>query len=765
VGLRSRLFGLVVLTLLPVAGLAATAWWAGWLTIVLEPVPFPAAGMAIFGAVILVGLVIWVGGERFVLGPVRSLVERARETAATIQGGPPRTGTRHGRGDLAALGRTLDEVAQAAEGLKGEMARTESSFRAAEARATSFHDVATDAVIGVTEGGGIVLFNRGAERIFGYAAREVLRQPLELILPTTDFPGRGRRPPLRDLAASTKRWELPGWRKGGSLFPAEVAVSRGAPNGAAAFLLVVRDVSDAKRADETLRTSEALFRGVFEHSAAGMALQRPDGSFVRVNRALCEMLGYTEPELLQLSHQSIREPEENEEPDWWSRALLSGSIRWYQGELRYRHKSGHVVWGLVGVSLVPGADRTSRDFLVQVYDITERKRAESLEAQLRQAQKVEAVGRLAAGVAHDFNNLLTVMAGRSHILLHRLPAGDALRRHVELIQSTADRAGRLTRQLLAFSRPQTIEPRVLDLNAVVSGMVPMLRRLIGEPIDLVTLLTPGLGGVTADPAQIEQVILNLVVNARDAMPEGGRLTLETANRELDAEFVQAHPGAKPGLHVALVVRDTGTGMDATTQAKLFEPFFTTKAPGKGSGIGLATVYGIVKQSGGYIAVDSELGKGATFAVYLPWIPPAELEAAAAGGMPPLAEIARGTETILLVEDEEAVRDLAREILSEAGYTVLGARHGGDALLLGDQHPDPIDLLVTDVIMPDLGGRQLADLLAATRPNLPVIFMSGYTDDAIEAHGVAPTTRTLLRKPLTPDTLLRKVREVLDARPR
>ncbi len=379
--------------------------------------------------------------------------------------------------------------------------------------------------------------------------------------------------------------------------------------------------------------------------------------------------------------------------------------------------------------------------------------------QLTQAQKMDAIGRLAGGIAHDFNNLLTVITGRSEILLRRIGADDGLRRHVLLIQQTARRATTLTQQLLAFGRKQVLAPKVLDLNAVVVGIEKMLRRLIGEDIEVVITPGPDLASVSADPGQLEQVILNLAVNARDAMPRGGKLTIETANVELDAGFVRDHVGMRPGRCVMLAVTDTGVGMDAAVQAHLFEPFFTTKEPGKGTGLGLATVYGIVKQSGGYIAVRSELGRGATFTIYLPRVdaPPDELEPGPAHAGPP-----RGSETVLLVEDEAAVRDLSREILEAQGYTVLEAPRPGDALLIAARVDRALDLMVTDVVMPEMSGPELAARMARLHPTMRVLYVSGYTDDAMVRHGVLTAGMAFLPKPFTPDGLAHKVREILDA---
>jgi GAF domain-containing protein/CheY-like chemotaxis protein len=380
--------------------------------------------------------------------------------------------------------------------------------------------------------------------------------------------------------------------------------------------------------------------------------------------------------------------------------------------------------------------------------------------QLIQAQKMEAIGRLAGGVAHDFNNLLTVIMGRTGLLLAGLGVEKAQRPALELIQATVTRAADLTRQLLAFSRKQVLQPVVLDLNAVVSTMGEMLRRLIGEDIALVTVLNPGLGRVKADPGQVEQVIMNLAINARDAMPRGGRLTLETANVELDAGYARQHPGARPGPHVMLALSDTGGGMDAETQAHIFEPFFTTKGPGKGTGLGLATVYGVVKQSDGTIWVYSEPGRGTTFKVYLPLVED-PVEPAQGDDLAPAP--LRGMETVLLVEDEDAVRDLARDVLQASGYTVLEARHGGEALRICAQHPEPIHLMLTDVVMPEMSGRELAQRLAVLRPGVKVLYMSGYTDNAVVHHGVLDPGTVFLQKPFSPTVLTRKVREVLDAR--
>jgi len=382
-----------------------------------------------------------------------------------------------------------------------------------------------------------------------------------------------------------------------------------------------------------------------------------------------------------------------------------------------------------------------------------------LEVQLRQSQKVEAVGRLAGGIAHDFNNLLTAIIGYSDILLHDLGANNPLKADVIEIKKAGQRAATLTSQLLAFSRKQVLQPRVLDLNEVVADMDKMLRRLIGEDIELVTHFGPELGRVKADPGGLEQVLMNLTVNARDAMPQGGNLTIETSNAELDDAYARKHIAVVPGSYVMLAVSDNGCGMDAETQSHLFEPFFTTKELGKGTGLGLSTVYGIVKQSGGYIWVDSEPGTGTTFKIYLPRVSETkETEAF----IQEKTEMLTGSETVLVVEDESTVRNLVRSLLQRSGYTVLEATHGEEALRTVVRQEGTIHLMVTDVVLPHMSGRQLAERLATIRPNVRVLYISGYTDNAIVKHGVLDPEIAFLQKPFTPEALLRKVRDVLDA---
>jgi PAS domain S-box-containing protein len=393
---------------------------------------------------------------------------------------------------------------------------------------------------------------------------------------------------------------------------------------------------------------------------------------------------------------------------------------------------------------------------VENVDLIQREREKA--EQLRQSQKMEAVGQLAGGVAHDFNNLLTAITGYSDLSLRKIEPEHPLRRNLEEINKAGTRAASLTRQLLAFSRKQMLQAEVLDLNAVVADMDKMLRRLIGEDIDLVTLLDPTIHPIKADPGQIEQVLLNLAVNARDAMPTGGKLTVETGQKYLDESYAKSHVAVKAGIYIMLAVSDNGTGMDEDTKRRIFEPFFTTKEVGKGTGLGLSTVYGIVKQTGGNIWVYTELGKGTTFKVYLPV---AEEVVSDTGLKPSSQEIPQGRETILLVEDEEMVRNLTTEVLQTCGYEVLSAANGEQACEISQTFQGNIDLMITDVVMPQMGGRDLAEYLAATRPNTSVLYMSGYTDDAIVRHGVLDKNMPFLQKPFSPDSLARKVKEVLE----
>jgi PAS domain S-box-containing protein len=507
---------------------------------------------------------------------------------------------------------------------------------------------------------------------------------------------------------------------------------------------------------EDARSARDFLRSIAENSADAIITTDVRGRITYFSPGAEEIFGYRHAEVLGGRVSEFYRSGIAEARAIMHRLHLEGRMRSYETALRAR--DGRWVEVNASLSLLRDAAGAIVGTLGIISDVTERKK---LEQDLRQSQKMEAVGRLAGGIAHDFNNLLTVITGRSELLLDSLGPDEPLRRDIELFQKTADRAAGLTRQLLAFSRKQVLQPRVLDLNAVVTGLSGILRRLIGEDIDLMTVLGPQLGRVRADPGQLEQVIVNLVLNARDAMPEGGRLTIETANVDVDVASPEV-PGVGPGSYATIAVRDTGVGMDEDTRQRIFEPFFTTKAPGKGTGLGLATVYGIVEQSEGTIAVVSEPGQGTTVRIYLPRVDQA-VEAPPVVPRPP--ESSRRGETVLLVEDEDAVRELVVEILQAEQYTVLAASDPGTALMIAERHRGPIHLLLTDVVMPQMSGRRLAEELASLRPETKVIYISGYTDDAIVHHGVADNqTSAFIAKPFTPEGLTAKIREVLDALP-
>ena len=474
-----------------------------------------------------------------------------------------------------------------------------------------------------------------------------------------------------------------------------------------------------------------------------------DGYFKRINKTWETTLGYSQQELLSAPFIDFIHPDDREKTmaEYEREQTGAGVISF---ENRYRCKDGSYRW--LHWNAMPVTEK--KLIYASARDITDRK---IVEDQQRQAQKMEAIGRLAGGVAHDFNNLLTIIIGRAQMMMMRLKPVDPFRREVKLIEETAERAAALTRQLLQFSRQQVLQPKVINLNPTVIEMDEMLRRLIGENIDLKMRLSSSLGNVLADPGQIQQVVMNLAVNARDAMPNGGKVLIETTNVELDAEYAKHHASVSPGPHVMLAVTDTGCGMDEKTRSHLFEPFFTTKAKGKGTGLGLSTVYGIVKQSGGHIWVYSEPGTGATFKVYFPRV---EASGAAKSSSVQPAAVERGTETILLVEDEDEVRGLIRDILFENGYTVLVAANGDEALAISERTGGDIHLTITDVVMPKMSGRDLAARLLSQRPKMKVLFMSGYTSDSVVHHGVLDEGISFLEKPFTPSSLARKVREVL-----
>jgi PAS domain S-box-containing protein len=525
------------------------------------------------------------------------------------------------------------------------------------------------------------------------------------------------------------------------------------------FVAVFDVITERKQAEARLRASEAKFRSYIEHAPMGVFVLDRAGRFVEVNDAAAAMIGYTQAEFLQRELAGVFAPGSVDDGIRAFQALATEGER--RGEFLCRRKDGSEFWAAVSAVRL-GGDR----FIAFSHDLTPRRKAEQAlresEDRLRASQKMEAIGALAGGVAHDFNNLLTVIDGYARFALDSLGDGDPLHADLIEIRSAAERAARLTRQLLAFGRKQVLVPRVINLNDIIAGMESMLRRLIGEDVEIVTKIATNLGNVKADPGQIEQVVMNLAVNARDAMPSGGTLLFETANVDLDEAYGAQHPGVQPGAYVRFSVTDTGCGMDPQTSARIFELFFTTKERGKGTGLGLSTVYGIVTQSGGNIWVYSEPGHGTTFGIDLP-----RTESVADAAALPNVEAVRqpeprdvGGATILLVEDEEAVRKLAKRTLDRAGYRVLTAADGHEALELCDRLDEPVHLLVTDLIMPRMGGRDLAERLAARRSDLKVLFTSGYTENAVVHNGALGNGAHFIAKPFSMRDLRAKVGEVL-----
>jgi len=510
-----------------------------------------------------------------------------------------------------------------------------------------------------------------------------------------------------------------------------------------------------ERASEALRQSEEKYRAFFEEDLAGDYIATPEGRLLACNPAFARMFGFASVEEAMRLNLASAYPSRQALYAFLDQLKQRGRLEYHEEELRRQDgELLRVLENAVGHFNERGELVEIHGFLV---DETERWK---VEGQLRQAQKMEAVGRLAGGVAHDFNNLLTVILGYSELALAGLPQDDPNYPLIMEIRKSGERASMLTRQLLAFSRKQLLQPTVLDLNKLVKDLEQMLRRLIGENIEVVTALDPSLGRVKADPGQIELVLLNLAVNARDAMSTGGKLILETANVELDDSFARRNPGATPGDYVMLAVSDSGVGMDDITKAHLFEPFFTTKDPGKGTGLGLATVYGIVNQSNGHISVHSEPEKGTTFRIYLPRVEEEILLETVREKA--LATAPHGTETVLLVEDEDALRNMTRRFLESCGYTVLDTGNPREAIEIARNHPKPIPLLLTDVVMPWMSGSELAEALASLRPEMRALYMSGHSDEAIMHQGALKPGLAFLQKPFTREVLAHKVRQLLDA---
>ncbi|MBS1865110.1 MAG: PAS domain S-box protein [Acidobacteria bacterium] len=534
----------------------------------------------------------------------------------------------------------------------------------------------------------------------------------------------------------------------------EIAITAMSDGG---VVLVCRDLTERKRAEEAKAEAESKYKMIVERVAAisYVAELGMEGRWIYVSPQIENILGYTQEEWLEDSKNWVRYVHVDDQGVVRDAEETCQKGLAFQAEYRVITKDGRLVW--VSDSAVVTKDADGNVVMEGIIvDITERKQ---LEGQLQQSRRMEAVGRLAGGIAHDFNNLLTIIKGYTELAVQRKEVPAPVRADIEHIEDASERAAGLVRQLLAFSRKQVLQPKNLDLNAVVLGLEKLLRRLIGEDIEMRTVVSAGLGTIKADPAQVEQVLMNLVVNARDAMPSGGRMTVETTNVDLDRTYASEHVSVRPGRYVMLAVSDSGTGMSPETIAHIFEPFFTTKGGTKGTGLGLATVYGIVKQSGGYIWVYSEPEKGSTFKVYFPRV---DEEAERSSRTKRDAKAERGSETVLLVEDDDAVRELAEAILAAQGYKVICANGPKRAEEIAAERSKEIDLVLTDVIMPAMSGRELVKKLSERNPKLRVLYMSGYTDNVIAQGGVLEEGLAFLQKPFTPRALSQKVREVLDA---
>jgi two-component system cell cycle sensor histidine kinase/response regulator CckA len=642
-----------------------------------------------------------------------------------------------------------------------ERKQAEEKIREGEERYRAVAETATDVIITIDESGKILFVNRSVERVFGYEVTEVIDKQVTVLL--RDQKGVGLNVALNKYVKTGEKalnWEaveLVGLHKNGQEIPMELSLGEFVRNGRRFLTGIARDISERKRAEQELRKSEERYRDLVENARDIIYTHDLKGNYTSINKACEQLAGYTREEALKMNLMDTIAPEYRETARKMITRKLAGEIETIY-DLEILTKQGDRVAFEVSTRLIyqngapVGVQGIARD-------VTERKQ---LEARLRQSQKLEAVGQLAGGVAHDFNNLLTVILGYSEIMLRRIDQSTPLRHNLLEIKKAAERASTLTRQLLAFSRKQVLKPKVIDLNTVVADMGKMLLRLIGEDVELVTDLKPSLARVKADPGQIEQVLLNLAVNARDAMPRGGTLIIKTENVLMDDELVRKYVSVNAGAHVMLTVSDTGHGMDAETQARVFEPFFTTKESGKGTGLGLATVYGIVKQSGGNIWLHSELGKGTIFKIFLPRVDDTAADQETIVQQEP---VPRGKEKILVVEDEEQVLRIIREVLEGQGYTVLSASNGEEALELATDHGAEIRLLLTDVVMPQMSGRELAERLITMLPELKCLYMSGYTDDAIVRHGLQEDTLNFIQKPFDSVSVARKVREVLDSQPR
>jgi two-component system cell cycle sensor histidine kinase/response regulator CckA len=611
-----------------------------------------------------------------------------------------------------------------------------------------------DAIIGKTLEGTITSWNRGAEALYGYTSDEIIGRSAAILMPPESADDLSKTLLQIRGGELIRHFETVRVHKNGrrivvSLSVSPVSDSRGVIQGASS---IGRDMTAERRGQQALQESEHRYRLLFENNPQPMWVYDQETlAFLTVNDTAVRNYGYTRDEFLHMTIKDIR-PEEDI-PRLLDDVAIPRTEYKNPGTWRHRKKDGHTISVEVVAHAIVFGERPA--CLALATDITERIR---LEEQFRQSQRLESVGRLAGGVAHDFNNLLTVIIGYAEMLLSRDTTVNPDAEALQEILRAGERAAGLTQQLLAFSRRQVIQPAVINMNAVVSDTETMLRRLIGEDIELVTRLAADPGLVHADPGQIQQIVMNLAVNGRDAMPDGGTLHIETSNVTLDESYQREHPEIRPGHFVMLAVSDSGCGMSPEVRARIFEPFFTTKEPGKGTGLGLATVYGMVKQGGGWIWVYSEPGRGTTFKIYLPRTDePLSLIA------PKLESDVFGSETIVIVEDQVEVRKLALAGLTGFGYSAHGAGTGKEALAFCQEFQHPIDLVVTDVVMPDMNGLQVAQHIARLRPEVRILFMSGYTTDVIAHRGVLDTGVEYLQKPFTPESLARKIREVLARR--
>jgi len=646
-----------------------------------------------------------------------------------------------------------DFIAQSIE--SHQRIKVERTLKQTQDKLSNILFTVSDAIISVNQEQKIIVFNKAAEEIFGYDHAEILGKDLSILMP--DALKEKALIILKNVFQSKKnalllkkQFEVQGQRKNGDVFPIEMSVSKLAIGDEIIFTAVLRDISERKRVENQLRKLSQ----VVEQSPLAVIITDRMGTIEYVNPAFTQITGYSSEEVMGKNPKILQSGKttSNIYKIMWEK-ITSGET--WQGELLDRKEDGEEYWAFSLISPIKNKNGLITHFLGIQEDITRQKK---LEEQLFQAQKMESIGRLAGGVAHDFNNLLTPILAYSQFLIPEFSEGDPIREDLEQIKNAGERAARLTRQLLAFSRKQILKPEVLNINEIVGESEKMFRRVIGEDIDFATVLDPELGFTKIDPGQFEQILMNLIINARDAMPKGGKIILETLNVELDENYTQQHAQVHPGSYVMLGVSDNGIGMDTETKSRIFEPFFTTKEKGKGTGLGLATVYGIVKQSGGYIWVYSEPGKGTTFKIYFQRV---REDASDFSAKEISIDSFQGDENILLVEDEEVVRRSAIKILTKYGYNVFEASNAGEALLVAEQLKEPIHLLLTDVIMPKMSGVQLANRLKEIQPQMAVLYMSGYTDNAIVHHGVLDSDKEFLEKPFTPETLTRKVREVLE----